>query len=368
VNARLQSPLPDAFAAAVRAFLNTQSARHVRGLSTQVDIVGRGDAVLPVTVNASEPGNTWVCSPHTTYVRYAREELGRFGHPLLTRPLQALCAMLGGWFWRARIDHAVALNNWLLSTNVYPRLDCRALRGWRDEALERWPDRALWFRSLNQRHTSDWLAALRDLGFELIPSRQVYLFEGVQRHARRPRDLPRDFALLDARRGDVSPADEWTAADFDRAAQLYALLYLDKYSRLNPDYGADFLRAWHAARLLDLRGYRDAGGRLEAVVGTFALGDTVTAPIVGYDTTQPQERGLYRLLMAGVLDQVAASGARLNLSAGAAGFKRARGGRPALEYSAVYHAHLPPSRRRALRLLGALARGIGAPLMQRFEL
>ena len=365
------SPTIDAtgeFAAKVSAYLQTIAVAGIPNLATTVAWVGEDAQRLPVSVNASEPQDTWVCSPHTAYVRYALEELQRFGHPLLTRPLTALCRVLGRYLWRARLDHAVALNNWLLSTNLYPGLDVQALGRWQREALDRWPDRALWFRSLNTRYTAPWIEALTQAGFTLIPSRQVYLYDRIDRQATHPANLRRDLQLLAASPLVSSDAADWTDADFARAAQLYALLYLEKYSALNPAYSAGFLQSWQRAGLLELRGYRDAAGELQAIIGLFALGGTVTAPIVGYDTHLPQRLGLYRLLMATVYDRAADLGCRINLSAGAAGFKRLRGGVGVIEFSAVYSRHLPQSRRRALAVLTGVTRHIGEPLMRRFEL
>ena len=358
------------FATRVDAFLRTSTvaARSVSNLATQVDFVGEGDGRAPVSINQSEPDNTWVCSPHTTYVRYAIEELERFGHPMFTNPLSAVCRGLGGYLWRARVDDAVAINNWLISTNLYPDLDRTLLRRWTGEAVDRWPGHAIWFRSLNTRYTADWIAALAEAGFTLIPSRQVYLYDRIDREAQRPRNLGRDLALLTTTQLVASPVEDWTPADYDRAAELYRLLYLEKYSRLNPDYSAQFLRVWCESDLLQLTGYRDSSGVLQAVVGVFALATTITAPIVGYNTSLPQRLGLYRLLMATVYDRAARYRQRINLSAGAARFKRLRGGVGTMEYSAVYVRHLPRNRRRAVAVLGALTRHIGEPIMRRFEL
>jgi hypothetical protein len=359
----------NSFAAKTQAYLSIDPRRAgARNLQTTVVSLGEGESRIPATVNQGEPGNAWVCSPHTTYVRYAIEELRRFGHPWISKPLQALCSGLGRYLWRTRVDDAVAVNNWLLSTNIYPVLDIGALRGWLTEAADRWPGHAIWFRSLNNRYAADWLKALVDAGCELIPSRQVYLYDRIDRDARHPRDLHRDFRLLDGTSLRPSGAAEWSSRDFDRGAKLYGLLYLEKYSKLNPDYTSEFLRAWHEAGLLRLVGWRDDAQELQAVLGTFEINDTLTAPIVGYNTSLPQELGLYRLLMATVYQHAAQTGLRINLSAGAADFKRSRGGIAAMEYSAVFARHLPPRRRRALRVLGALTRHIGEPLMKRFEL
>lgn len=358
------------FAGKVAAFLRAarESTAGIANVATRVDCVGHGDRRIPVSINFSEPDNAWVCSPHTTYARYTVEELRRWGHPWLTGPLSLLCRALGAYLERARVDDCVALNNWLLSTNLYPCLDAMALRGWVTEALDRWPRHALWVRSLNPRYTPQWLEALGEAGFTLIASRQVYLYDRIDTSARMPQNLRRDLELLDTTPLRRSAAADWSGEDFGRAEKLYSRLYLHKYSRLNPAYTAAFLRAWHDAGLLELSGYRDPTGTLQAVVGLFAMGDTITAPIVGYAIERPRKEGLYRLLMATVYEQAASRGRRVNLSAGAAHFKRLRGGVATLEYSAVYTRHLPGSRRRAIEVLGVLTRRIGEPCMRYFEL
>jgi hypothetical protein len=61
-------------------------------------------------------------------------------------------------------------------------------------------------------------------------------------------------------------------------------------------------------------------------------------------------------------------GGRLNFSAGAAGFKRLRGGVPAIEYSAVYARHLPRKTRNAIGVLSLATRRVGAPLLSKYGL
>lgn len=361
---------PREFPARVHAFTQTAATAvaGVANLATTVAVVGEGDDRVPVTINSSEPDNTWVCSPYTAYSRYAIEELERFGHPLLTQPLSWLCGGLGRYLWRARVDNAVAINNWLVSTNLYPELRPKVLHGWIEEARSRWPHHAIWFRSLNPRYTGDWLQALSNAGFILIPSRQVYLYDRIDREASHPRDLRRDLQLLRTTRFVASDASTWSSQDFARAAELYELLYLKKYSQLNPAYSGQFLSAWQRAGLLNLTGYRDERGVLQAIVGMFVIGRTITAPIVGYDTAQPQRVGLYRLLMATVYETAARSAYRINLSAGAAEFKRLRGGVGTIEYSAVCARHLLRYRRRAIGVLAKLASTLGEPIMKRFQL
>lgn len=340
----------------------------VANLVTRADSLDDGERRYPVSVDDGDiAGNAWVCSPRTTYGGYASEEAARYAPPALAPLLRAAGRGLDGWLRRARIDRAVAINNWWLSTNVYPRWRPgavgRLLRG----ALQRWPTHAVWLRSLNREQHGDWLAECESLGFLAIASRQVYLFRDVAALARRRHNLRMDLKLAakqPRRARDADIGDD----DYARIAWLYQRLYMDKYSGFNPRYSEGFLREWHRAGLLRFDGFRDHAGQLICIAGTFGSGGTLTAPIVGYDIDLPRRLGLYRLLTATTFERAIEGGETINFSAGAAGFKRLRGGEPSIEYSAVYARHLPARTRRALSALSALTRRAGVPIMRRFEL
>lgn len=362
----------DCFAARASRFatlhVGAPTCGYVGNIDVNVDMVELGGLRFPATINEAGGENAWVCSPLTTYSRYALEETRRVVPPAVARPLAAIVGVADRWLRDAGLDKAVSVNNWLLSTNLYPSPDGIHFGAARDALAARWPEHAIWFRSLNFIQHADWLQALQAVGFELIPTRQVYLFRDVARSAAEHQNLRRDLKLLRSTNLRQVDGGTFSDADFDACATLYGQLYLDKYSRLNPSYTAAFLRAWHRCGLLELSGFRDASGRLCAVIGTFAQGSLITAPIVGYDTALPQSAGLYRLLMAHVLAHTRERAGILNLSAGAAHFKRLRGGEPAIEYSAVLCNHLPARTRRAIRLLRMLTTRLGVPVMRRFKL
>ncbi|HEX7816520.1 hypothetical protein [Dyella sp.] len=361
----------DAFNAKAAAYLQLHRGQptqpFIANVQCQVDAIDAGGVLFPVTVNHGELGNAWVCSPLTTYGHYAREEVDRLGRPWLAAPLRMLAAGFAHWLQHADIDRAVAINNWLVSTNAYPDLCDVDLGLVIAQARERWPGHALWFRSLNTTHHAAWLQRLSDMGGVLIPSRQVYLFDDVDTAARERTDLRRDLALLERHDAQGRITRYFGDDDFERAAGLYTQLYIDKYSMLNPRYGASVLAAWHRANLLELHGIRDAQGVLQGVVGMLRFGDLLTSPIVGYDTHQPARQGLYRMLAGLVLRQARRDRAMVNLSAGVAHFKRQRGGQPAIEYSAVLAGHMPARTRRVLGALGVTTRRVGVPLMRRYK-
>jgi hypothetical protein len=360
------------FAAQAAAFASLHAGIATRGfvanIEARVETIEAGSLTLPVTVNDPSNENAWVCSPLTTYSRYALEETRRVAPRLLGPPLSGVIGVADRWMRRADLDRAVSVNNWLISTNLYPAADGIDFEALGASCQMRWPSHAVWFRSLNFAQHADWLHALAAAGYDLVPTRQVYLFRDVGRSVTQHHNLRRDLKLLRTTGLAMALHKDFTDADFAQSEAHYAQLYIDKYSRLNPQYTASFMKAWHRSGLLDMTGFRDDTGTLRAVVGMFGRDTVLSAPIVGYDTAWPASAGLYRLLMAHVLNTTLERDAVLNLSAGAAHFKRLRGGEPTIEYSAVFSRHLPVATRRALRALRVLTTTLGIPIMRRFRL
>lgn len=340
----------------------------IRNVGATVEMLEAGDLLLPCTRSRPDARDAWICSPITTYCDYAHEELQRLGKPLLSSSLGPLIAAVRAGMTYGQLDHCVFVNNWLLSTNSYPDADVQQVHTVLAAARQRWPDRAIWFRSLNQVHTPSWLQELHRAGAIMIPSRQVYLYAHMADLYRRHSDLKKDFSWLRRNQVKTLLPTSLTDGDYVDIATLYAKLYMQKYSSLNPHYTQDFVRSWHRAGLLDLRGQRDADGRLKAVVGMVRMGELITSPLVGYDTSSSKHEGLYRLLAATVLHEGLSPGMQINLSAGVAHFKRQRGGNAAVEYSAVLADHLPAKARSILRCLSLVSSRIGVPIMRHFKL
>lgn len=142
------------------------------------------------------------------------------------------------------------------------------------------------------------------------------------------------------------------------------MLYLARYSKLNPAFTPAYIEMTHRTKFFQYRGLREADGVLSSVVGCFIRGGVLTTPIVGYDTSRPSEDGLYRIASVMFAQIAQEHGARLNGSAGAADFKRIRGARPVLEYSAYYTAHLSRARRAVFSSMEYILNKVAAPLMQ----
>ena len=85
----------------------------------------------------------------------------------------------------------------------------------------------------------------------------------------------------------------------------------------------------------------------------------------GYDTALPQGAGLYRMAMAIALERARRLKRQVNMSGGAASFKRNRGAIPAIEYTAVHDRGLPLANRLASQMVRGVLERVGVPLMRR---
>lgn len=330
------------------------------------------DGIVPITVNDAEYENSYVCSPYTHYVSYARQELYLLNSRAARLASGGLLGALGLLLRGGAFNRVAHVNNWLLSTNLYPKFTGEDADETMRLLLERFPTHAIVFRSLCRTTNGELMDELRRRGFRLVPSRQIYMLRPDDRQSSNAKArwlLKRDYALLAKRGYEAVGPERLTESDMPRLAELYRMLYLDKYSEHNPQFGAPFFRlAWEQGLLAfhALRGKET--GRLDAVLGYYCRNGVMTTPIFGYDTTLPRETGLYRMLSAVLIELARANGALLHESSGAAQFKRNRGAGAEIEYSAVYDRHLPFRRRAGWLLLEKLLNGVGVPLLQKYKL
>lgn len=343
----------------------------ISNLVTQVDQIVVEGRSYPLTLNArGTSGNCYICNPVTAYIDYAIDETRNFtAHPALRHAVRGLIRACAPVVRASGLDHQVQINNWLFSTNPVPTLSRTTVAELRDRLTRDHPSRALVLRSLNERADRASLEALRAEGFCLLPARQIYLF-GVDEVATRPSpNMKRDMLAIARTAFAVVENNGFCDTDFERGAELYDQLYIQKYTPLNPRYTAAYVREMHRAGLMRLRGLRNpVDGRLVAVTGLFENGRTLTQPIVGYDTSRPQRDGLYRMIMAMAQDHARCHGLFFNMSAGAAAFKRHRQAVPVIEYTAIFADHLPRRQRLAIATMERVLTKVGIPLLRRFEL
>jgi hypothetical protein len=353
---------------------------YIHNVRTRLFVVTVDGIPLPVTVNDMEYDNSYVCSPYTHYVTYAGEELANLRNRPAEVVLGGVLNMIGLLLRKARFNRVVQVNNWLLSTNLYPALGPGRLEAVIDEMKQRYPLHAILCRSLNPATSGRCLDDVKRKGCKLIPSRQIYLLYGSQEQdsalddaAHRPVNakarwlVKRDRNLIRKQGYSISGPSDMQPDDVPRIKELYDMLYIHKYSACNPQFTEQFIRLAIESGTLELYGLRKHG-RLDAVLGFFSREETMTAPLFGYDTTLPQKTGLYRMLSAVLIGIAEDRGLLLHESSGVGQFKRNRGAVAELEVTAVYDRHLPLMTRACWTILEKLLHGIGVPIIRKLKL
>jgi hypothetical protein len=268
-------------------FLQQPTAAFIPNVTTSLYVLQLNSTVLPVTVNEAEYDNSYVCSPYTHYVSYAKQELYLLKSRTAQRTLKGLLAFIGLFLQASRCNRTVHVNNWLLSTNLYPELSSNELDEMLSCLLHRFPQHALVFRSLNKTINGLLIERLEALGFIMVPSRQVYLLYpchngGDALNAKGRWLLKRDYGLLEKHGYEVIDSLQLTTADASRFAELYQMLYLDKYSYYNPQFGQPYFELALRESLLHFQALRHkATGRLDAVLGYYGRNGVMTTPIFG---------------------------------------------------------------------------------------
>ncbi|MFN8411729.1 MAG: hypothetical protein U0Z26_05025 [Anaerolineales bacterium] len=322
--------------------------------NTQLMVIKVDDVIIPITVSDFHPNNTYTVSPYSHYVSYGGfEEVKHLNNPPVEALIKFIMNPVAWYFKQTELDKVVYVNNYLLSTNLYPSVNSEQLSAV-CEALVKWfPDRVIVFRSVDQRKNPHIYQTLEANGYEMVLSRQVWYMEPED--AIRTRQYKEDMRVLRKHGYEVVDGKKLSDEELVRALHLYNLLYLEKYSYYNPQFTLEFMKLARDEGILHLRALK-RDGQINAVMGFFIRNGAMTQPLFGYDTSLPQEEGLYRLLTLITLQEGLQRNLLVHASGGVGKFKKVRGGKSVTEYNAVFASHLPMKRQRPWKLIKLISK------------
>ncbi|MBK8421644.1 hypothetical protein [Candidatus Villigracilis saccharophilus] len=329
--------------------------KYIRNVhNTQLMAVKIDDVILPISLTNFHPENTYTVSPYSHYVSYGGlEEVKHLNNPPAEKMVKLIMGPAACYFRYAELDKVVFVNNYLLSTNLYPSVNSSQLSAV-SEALIKWfPDRAIIFRSVDQKKNPHVVQTLDELGYDLVLSRQVWYMDPAT--ALKTRQCKEDLRVLRKNEYEVVNGRDLSDDELRRAVNLYELLYLQKYSYYNPQFTFDFLKLARDEEILNMYALKKAG-RVDAIMGFFIRNSVMTQPLFGYDTSLPLAEGLYRLLTLITLQEGLKRNVLVHASGGVGNFKKVRGGESVTEYNAVYTKHLPRKQRLPWKLIQAVSR------------
>ncbi|VAW61789.1 FIG01230870: hypothetical protein [hydrothermal vent metagenome] len=341
----------------------------ISNVKTEVGCCQIGDVVLPVTINETEYENSYVCSPYTALIPYCLDELKKLNNWWLRKGIEKLIFIFDKVLKKHNINRVIHVNNWLLSTNLYPEknkiINVSSLI---ENITDQYKGHTVIFRSLNNFLNKALISEFELAGCMIVPTRQVYIYDKLLNDYSKTHNYKIDKKHMDKTKYQYVKQSDINESDYARIVELYNMLYVSKYSKHNPQFTTQYIALIIKHPSFYLEGFRNVYGVLDAVGGRFAVENTITLPIVGYDTSKPIKVGLYRLVLMSTLLYAEKNNYCFNASSGAPHFKKLRGGVPCIEYSAIYIKHLPVCSQRIWKVLNYIMRKLFVPIMKKYQL
>lgn len=349
-------------------YIKNDPSSYIDNVQTDLKILSIDNLVLPITINNKEYNNSYVVSPYTHYISYSKEELKELKNPLLEVILKGILNILGVFLRITKINKVVQVNNWMVSTNLYVDLDQNQINAITEYLTKVYPEHAVVFRSINNYSCKKVYKGLVNCCYHLIASRQVYISKNKSTLNRFEKShISRDLNLIKKHDYVVETLAKCEDKTASQLVTLYNSLYLDKYSKYNPQFNKEFIKLGINQGLFNVLCVKKDNS-IDAFYGYFKRNGFMTAPLFGYKIDLPKERGLYRILSSKLYCESQDNNITLHLSSGAASFKRNRGGFAVIEYNAVYLKHLPFYRRLGWIVLENLINKIAISLLNKYKL
>jgi len=300
----------------------------------QLDWVTGGGAIWPVTVGAADqgPDATWLTSLVSALIGTPREEAAQ-PHTYVGAAVRAGLGLAEKAAIASGVDTAVIVNNSLLSVSPLGPSHLAGLSAALTAAVARWPTRIVAARGIVAAPEAVRQCAAMASGVAL-PSRVSYAFDLTRGALPDKINATRDAAFLKKAGLDIVSHADFTDADIAEAHRQYLAVYIGRHGARNPRLTETFFRSVHRSRAAEFWGLRSAGN-LAAFVALRDHGDFLSVPLIGYRTDADKKAGLYRQIFALALEVGQTRNAVVNFGAGAAQYKKLRGGSAAIEYMII---------------------------------
>lgn len=342
------------------------ASHFVDNVNAKMAVLIVDNIALPLTINESSScDSSYVSSPYSQYVSYAPIVSKKIENKFLRFSFD-MSLKLYGWLMRlGEIDKVVIVNNWLLSTNPYPKLDTPTVKKIGDFLKKLFPKHAIVFRSINQQTCQECYEALIKNGYDFIVSKYIYITDGADSDIFKTRIFKSDLNFVRNCPYRLAPLDEIQEREISTLHGLYKALYVEKYSQYNPQYNVNFFKLMFKLKTLNfLIAKQDE--ELEGLAVYYFFDGKMISPVFGYDPTNSEKKGIYRYLSTALLLEAQKNRAIFNQSAGGSFFKKIRRAKGDMEYTAVDGSHLPYYRRIPWKLLSMILNTLGRPVMEKY--
>lgn len=302
----------------------------------------------------------WTISQTIAIGPTLREEISRENMGLLGILYRAATYIFEHFGKIMKIDNAVFPYCYGFSTNLYNEGEIANLLENKNLLQEKYRNSAIILRSLNEKCFD--LKSLHK--YKYLPTRVVWYCDDLQAEVLSRKDTKSDNKAF------AKSGLSWNEYDIDaskdklpRIIELYKILYIDKYSKHNPDFSQEYLFYLISQGVLKLRCLETQNGEIVGFLAYFSTNNAISAPLIGYDADY-KSAPIYRIIMSEAANIAHRSKKALNHSGGAAKYKTNRGFTPLVEYMLIIDSHLPWWRRFGYTIISYVFRKFEKQLLE----
>lgn len=310
----------------------------IKNAETQLYVLKINEKIIPITQNEKEYENSYLLSTYFI-ISHLKEKSPRLFHPFVT--------LMGKMLKLMKINKVIIINNWLMSINPYPELSEKEMSAIIDFLTHRFPNHYFMFRSINTYESTYTFNLLKKQNFRLFFSRSYYLYNPNApdkiTHSM-IRKQQKDFNKIARQNYTVEEAHSLSYSESQRVLDLYRQVYISKYTKYSPQYTPRYLEELLQKKIMNLKLLKKEG-QIYGVAGFMQKENFLITNFFGYDTSIPQEEGLYRMLSGVIMEEIKKTKLLANQGSGAPDFKLWRGFTKEPEYVAIFDRHLPIYRR-----------------------
>lgn len=326
---------------------------------------GKISVYYPERFNAN---STYVFCYANQIIRYSAQESSKGKSGFVKVLLKVAENVLVVTLNRFRFNDVVQVNNQALSTNLLGELQAKDLWEICINLMSKNKNKVISIRGLNNLEHKSVIKDLEGFGMLKVVSRKIFAVKPTPELFKKKRPLQQD-----KKRWEKQTELYWKAINGANYTQeilgLYAPLYLEKHSGLNPNYTFKFVESIGLNnKYCYFEGLFDSKDKLRGFHLLVNNGKTLTAPMIGYDMQAPKDWGLYRNLNLRLTEVAQKKGLLLNMSSGAEKFKTQRGGEPYFEYHLLYVGGASKWRRLPWKVLSKISKKYVEPAMENMEL
>ena len=323
-----------------------------------------GSHTIVGTLNNEEYHNSPLCSPFNLFCLYPQQKLKSMEIVWLRRFLYLCTSLFQMWFRHAKFNQVIQVNNKPCDAITHPQLTQEEVAQCVKKLTERFPQHAVVFPRLDELTSPILFESLESNNFYMIPTRMVNIFRPDADY-RKKSHSKRDRSLLKKSSYELVEHDEITKQDLERIHELYQMLFIDKHSEENPNLTPKFFNESHPFQWYTFFALRNTEGTIDAFFSYEVEENVMACGPLGYDTSKPQELGLYRMLFAHSLEIAHANHFIFNFGGGNDKFKVNRGSKREVGFTAVYAKHLPLYRRLPWWFLATAGKKVTVKILKR---